>query len=340
MTDRGLSEVTTQLRALFALGVVGELSDEQLLGRFLGGRGEAAESAFAELVRRHGPMVLGACRRVLGDRTRRRTPSRRPSWCSPARPARSPTAGPSSAGSSGSPTARPDGPATGPIAAGPGRSTRSPSRPPSRRRRAVPNSARRSTTSWRGSPSGSGCRWSSANFRGSRDREAARRLRLPEGTLSSRLRPGPRSPPRSALPARAGPGRGDRRGPPGGPLLGDRAGPARDRDRDGRDPVRGRSVPGRRPPGGGPHPGGWSPQGHDALEDQDRRARGLGPARDGHGRARAIRRRLRRPVPIRPGHNPPRTRTGPRRSTSSRGDPPRTRTGSSSSTRSSTASWR
>jgi RNA polymerase sigma factor (sigma-70 family) len=41
---------------------VGHLSDQELLRRFLSGRDEAA---FAALVERHGPMVLGLCRRVL-----------------------------------------------------------------------------------------------------------------------------------------------------------------------------------------------------------------------------------------------------------------------------------
>src|SRR5436853_6029338 len=39
-------------------------SDAELLKRFSSGRDEAA---FAELVNRHGPMVQGVCRRIVGN---------------------------------------------------------------------------------------------------------------------------------------------------------------------------------------------------------------------------------------------------------------------------------
>lgn len=43
------------------------LPDEELLGRFLDLSGEESEAAFRALVVRHGPLVLGVCRRVLGQ---------------------------------------------------------------------------------------------------------------------------------------------------------------------------------------------------------------------------------------------------------------------------------
>ena len=56
------------LGSLFSLGVSGDLTDGQLLERFLARDDPAAaEAAFAALVDRHGSMVLGVCRRELGD---------------------------------------------------------------------------------------------------------------------------------------------------------------------------------------------------------------------------------------------------------------------------------
>ncbi len=57
--------VVRQFRTLFGVGVVGGLSDRQLLERFLD-RGEGGEAAFEALVTRHGPMVMGVCRQLLG----------------------------------------------------------------------------------------------------------------------------------------------------------------------------------------------------------------------------------------------------------------------------------
>jgi outer membrane protein, heavy metal efflux system len=54
-----------QIQDLFAGGVVGHLTDAQLLDRFT--RGHDAEAAFEALVVRHGPAVLRACRRSLRD---------------------------------------------------------------------------------------------------------------------------------------------------------------------------------------------------------------------------------------------------------------------------------
>lgn len=55
------------LRTLFSVGTLVGLTDRQLLERFTNRRGEVAESAFAALVDRHGPLVLSVCRARLRD---------------------------------------------------------------------------------------------------------------------------------------------------------------------------------------------------------------------------------------------------------------------------------
>jgi RNA polymerase sigma factor (sigma-70 family) len=55
------------LSTLYRVGVVRDLTDGQLLERFIAGRDESAEAGFAALVERHGPMVLRVCRQILRD---------------------------------------------------------------------------------------------------------------------------------------------------------------------------------------------------------------------------------------------------------------------------------
>jgi RNA polymerase sigma factor (sigma-70 family) len=64
MATGHMSNVVCHLRRAALLGDAGGLSDGQLLGSFIDRRDEAA---FEALVRRHGPMVLGVYRRVLGS---------------------------------------------------------------------------------------------------------------------------------------------------------------------------------------------------------------------------------------------------------------------------------
>jgi RNA polymerase sigma factor (sigma-70 family) len=67
MARRQPAVASRQLRTLFDVGVIGGLTDRQLLEQFSTGHREMAEAAFATLVERHGPMVLRVCRGVLGD---------------------------------------------------------------------------------------------------------------------------------------------------------------------------------------------------------------------------------------------------------------------------------
>ena len=56
-----------QLGDLFTSGTVAGMTDRELLDRFVTGSRAASETAFAALISRHGPMVLGVCRRALTD---------------------------------------------------------------------------------------------------------------------------------------------------------------------------------------------------------------------------------------------------------------------------------
>ena len=54
------------ISTLYQWGAMGTWSDSQLVAQFLTGD-DGNEAAFRVLIHRHGPMVLGVCRRVLGD---------------------------------------------------------------------------------------------------------------------------------------------------------------------------------------------------------------------------------------------------------------------------------
>ncbi|WP_246196657.1 sigma-70 family RNA polymerase sigma factor [Aquisphaera giovannonii] len=56
--------MTRDVQTLFRTGISAGLDDGTLLGRFVESRDE---SAFEQLVRRHGPMVLAVCRRILAN---------------------------------------------------------------------------------------------------------------------------------------------------------------------------------------------------------------------------------------------------------------------------------
>ena len=63
---RGSAKIVLgQIQTLYTLGTLGGLSETQLLELFLTRGEDVAEDAFTALVHRHGPMVLGVCRRML-----------------------------------------------------------------------------------------------------------------------------------------------------------------------------------------------------------------------------------------------------------------------------------
>jgi RNA polymerase sigma factor (sigma-70 family) len=64
MVSDSLGTALQQVARLFATGTVAGMTDSQLIERFTGHRDELA---FEALLARHGPMVLGICRRMLAD---------------------------------------------------------------------------------------------------------------------------------------------------------------------------------------------------------------------------------------------------------------------------------
>ena len=67
MASSSFDQTFKQVHRLFHVGVIGGLSDSQLLDQFILRRDETSEAAFEELVIRHGPMVFRVCRGVLND---------------------------------------------------------------------------------------------------------------------------------------------------------------------------------------------------------------------------------------------------------------------------------
>src|SRR5258708_3584181 len=64
MHKNGMTTLVNRLRRAVSAHSASEQTDAQLVQRFVASRDE---EAFEALVLRHGPMVLGVCRRVLGN---------------------------------------------------------------------------------------------------------------------------------------------------------------------------------------------------------------------------------------------------------------------------------
>jgi RNA polymerase sigma-70 factor (ECF subfamily) len=62
------SGAVRDIRTLFGSGRLADLTDTQLLERFVRGNDSSTDDAFTMLLERHGPMVWGVCRRLLADR--------------------------------------------------------------------------------------------------------------------------------------------------------------------------------------------------------------------------------------------------------------------------------
>ena len=68
VTSSKPSALLDDLGVLFGAGAVGRVTDRELLARFVERiDADGSEAAFTALVGRHGPMVMGVCRRMLAD---------------------------------------------------------------------------------------------------------------------------------------------------------------------------------------------------------------------------------------------------------------------------------
>ena len=65
---KGKHSVLQHIQTIFESGTVGNLTDRQLMERFVGADRDMAELCFAALVERHGPMVLRTCQSILQNR--------------------------------------------------------------------------------------------------------------------------------------------------------------------------------------------------------------------------------------------------------------------------------
>ena len=65
MESGSINNALRQIETLYTVGTLSGRSDAQLLELFVARQGTGAEEAFAALVERHGPAVLGVCRRML-----------------------------------------------------------------------------------------------------------------------------------------------------------------------------------------------------------------------------------------------------------------------------------
>jgi RNA polymerase sigma factor (sigma-70 family) len=67
MRNDSRADVLQAVGTLFHLGTTWELTDVDLLDRFISGEGELASAAFEVIVYRHGEMVFNVCRNALRD---------------------------------------------------------------------------------------------------------------------------------------------------------------------------------------------------------------------------------------------------------------------------------